>query len=103
MRHGSVRFGSVRFRVRFRPVPELNGLVRFGLAGSVGFLIPSFNYKHCCDEGVGGGQHQAGALIGLESYGGGRGYVLGGTRKRSDVLFKYVARGLCFLTAHCFS
>ena len=27
---GSVRFVSVRFRVRFRPVPELNGSVRFG-------------------------------------------------------------------------
>ena len=40
-RRGSVRFGSVRFRSRFRPVPELNGSVRFGLAGSVWFLIPS--------------------------------------------------------------
>ena len=32
------RFGSVRFRVRFRPVPELNGSVRpirFGRFGSV--------------------------------------------------------------------
>ena len=34
-RSGSVRFGSVRFRVRFRPVPELNGSVRFGRFGSV--------------------------------------------------------------------
>ena len=38
---GSVRFSAVRFRVRFRPVPELNGSVRFGSAGSVRFLIPS--------------------------------------------------------------
>ena len=42
-RHGSVRFGSVRFRVRFRPVPESNGSVRFGSAGSVRFLIPSWH------------------------------------------------------------
>ena len=35
------RSGSVRFRVRFRPVPELNGSVRFGSAASVRFLIPS--------------------------------------------------------------
>ena len=44
MRSGSVRFGSVRFRVRFRPIPEFNGSVRFGSAGSVrlvrfGFLF----------------------------------------------------------------
>ena len=32
-RRGSARFGLVRFRVRFRRVPELNGSVRF--------LIPS--------------------------------------------------------------
>ena len=38
---GPVRFGSVRFRVLFRPVPELIGSVRFGLAGSVQLLIPS--------------------------------------------------------------
>ena len=38
-RRGSVRFGSVRFLVRFRPIPELNGSVRFGLASSVWFLI----------------------------------------------------------------
>ena len=38
-RRGSVRFGSDRFRVRFGPVPELNGSVRFGSAGSVRFLI----------------------------------------------------------------
>ena len=38
---GLVRFGSFRFRVRLRPVPELNGSVRFGSAGSVrfGFLF----------------------------------------------------------------
>ena len=35
------RSGSVRFRVRFRPVPELNGSVWFGSAGSIRFLIPS--------------------------------------------------------------
>ena len=29
------RSGSVRFHVRFRPVPELNGSVRFGRFGSV--------------------------------------------------------------------
>ena len=41
-RRGSVRFGSVRFRVRFRPVPELiSSSVRFVSAGSVRFLIPS--------------------------------------------------------------
>ena len=40
-RRGSVRSGSVRFHVRFRPVPELNGSVRFGSAGSVRFLIRS--------------------------------------------------------------
>ena len=38
-RRGTV--GSVRFRVRFRPLPELNGSVRLGSAGSVWFLIPS--------------------------------------------------------------
>ena len=36
---GSVRFGSVRFRVRFRPVPEFNGSVRIGRFGSVRFLM----------------------------------------------------------------
>ena len=36
-RRGSVRFGSVRFRVRFRPVPKLNGSVRFGRFGSVAY------------------------------------------------------------------
>ena len=40
-RRGSVWFGSVRFHVRFRPVPELNGSDRFGSAGSVRFLVPS--------------------------------------------------------------
>ena len=40
-RSGSVWFGSVQCRVRFRPVPELNGSVRFGSAGSVRFPIPS--------------------------------------------------------------
>ena len=34
-------FGPVRFRLRFRPVPELSGSVRFGSAGPVRFLIPS--------------------------------------------------------------
>ena len=33
--------GSVRFRVRFRPVQELTGPVRFASASSVRFLIPS--------------------------------------------------------------
>ena len=37
-RRGSVRFGSVRFRVRFRPVPKLSSSVRFVSAGSVRFL-----------------------------------------------------------------
>ena len=32
-RRGSVRMGSVRFRIRFRPVPEFNGSVRFGSVG----------------------------------------------------------------------
>ena len=41
-RRGSVRFGSVRFRLQFRPVPELIVSVRFGSAGSVRFLIPSW-------------------------------------------------------------
>ena len=45
-RRVSVRFGSVRFRVRFRPVPEFIGSVRFGSVrfgstGSVRFLVPS--------------------------------------------------------------
>ena len=40
-RRGLVRFGSVRFRVRFRAVPELNDSVRFGRFGSVRFLIIS--------------------------------------------------------------
>ena len=33
-----------RFRARFRPVPESNGSVRFGSAGSVRFLIPSCHW-----------------------------------------------------------
>ena len=37
----SVQFGSFRFRIRILPVPELNGLVWFGSAGSVRFLTPS--------------------------------------------------------------
>ena len=45
-RRGSVQFGSVRFRVRFRPVPKLKASVRFGLAGSVRFLIPSCQAFH---------------------------------------------------------
>ena len=36
---GPVRFDSVRFRVLFRPVPELNGSVRFGVIGSVSYSI----------------------------------------------------------------
>ena len=40
------RSDSVRFRVRFRPVPELHGSVRFGSAGSVRFLIPSCITRH---------------------------------------------------------
>ena len=36
-----VRSGSVRFRVRFRPVSQLNSSVRFGLVRPVLFLIPS--------------------------------------------------------------
>ena len=38
---GLVRFGSIRFHIRFRPVPDLNGSVRFGSAGSVRFLATS--------------------------------------------------------------
>ena len=40
-RCGSVRFGSVRFRFRFRPVPELRDSVRFGSVRPVrfGFLF----------------------------------------------------------------
>ena len=41
-RRGSVRFGSVRFRVRFRPVPELKGSLRLGSACSVRLLIHSY-------------------------------------------------------------
>ena len=36
-RRGSVRFGSVRFPTRFRRVPQLNGLVRFGSVQPVWF------------------------------------------------------------------
>ena len=39
-RRGLVRFVSVRFFVRFLPVPELIGSVQFGSACSVRFLIP---------------------------------------------------------------
>ena len=46
--HGLVRFGSASGSGRFRPVPELNGSVRFGSAGSVGFRIPSCQ---CCGLG----------------------------------------------------
>ena len=42
--HAVARSSSVRFRVRFRPVPELNDSVRFGSAGSVRFLIPSCHW-----------------------------------------------------------
>ena len=37
LRRGSVRFGSVRFRVRFRPVPVWRGSVRFGSVRPVRF------------------------------------------------------------------
>ena len=40
VRFGSA-FGSAFGSGRFRPVPKLNGSVRFGSAGSVRFLIPS--------------------------------------------------------------
>ena len=36
-RRGSVRFGLVRFRVRFRPVPKLKASVRFGSVRPVRF------------------------------------------------------------------
>ena len=39
---GSVRSGSVRFRVRFWPVPESNGQVRFGQFGSVVYSFLSW-------------------------------------------------------------
>ena len=41
-RRGPVRSASVRFRVRFWPVPKLNGWVRSGLSGSVRFINYSF-------------------------------------------------------------
>ena len=37
-----IYIGSVRFRVRFRPVPELNGSVRFGSVRPVGSVSYSF-------------------------------------------------------------
>ena len=40
------RSGSVRFRVRFRPVPELNGSVRFG------FLVVSVIEFDTCSKSV---------------------------------------------------
>ena len=36
-RRGSVRSGSVCFRVRFRPVPEFDGSVRYGRFGLVSY------------------------------------------------------------------
>ena len=48
-RRGSVRFGSVRFRVRFRPVPKFNGWVWFDSARPVrfGFLfLPDISCSH---------------------------------------------------------
>ena len=36
-RNGSVRFGSVRFRVRFGPLPKSTSSVRFGRFGSVSY------------------------------------------------------------------
>ena len=46
------RSGSVRFRVRFRPVPESNGPVRFGF-----LLLP--------DVTVGSGVHKGGGVSNL--------------------------------------
>ena len=40
----SVRFGSVRFRVRFWPVPKLTDSAPLGSAGSVRFLTPSCSW-----------------------------------------------------------
>ena len=49
-RHAVARFGSVRFRVRFRPVPELNGSVRFGRFGSVShFFLYIYIYIYLCN------------------------------------------------------
>ena len=45
-RRGSVWFDSVRFRVRFRPVPEFNGSVRFGRFGPVSHSFLSFKAGH---------------------------------------------------------
>ena len=56
-RRGSVdpvRFGSVLLLVRFWPVPELHGSVRFGLAGSVRSLILSWS---CHEASVGSSLH----------------------------------------------
>ena len=61
---GSTRFGlpfsdaswlgpvrtTLRFHVRFRPVPKLNGSVRFGSAGSVRFLVPSCYLYYCTNN-----------------------------------------------------
>ena len=51
-RRGSVRFGSIRFRVRFQPTPELSDSVRFGRLDSVSpFFLPhdiNANNKQYC-------------------------------------------------------
>ena len=49
-RCGSVRLDSVRFRVRFRPVPELMGSVRFGSVRPVrfGLLFLPVDTVRCC-------------------------------------------------------
>ena len=43
-RRGSVRFGSIRFRARFRPVPKLDGSARFGRFGSVSYSFLLYSY-----------------------------------------------------------
>ena len=45
-RRGSVLSGSVRFRVRFRPIPKLNGSVRFGSIRPVRFGFLSLPDRH---------------------------------------------------------
>ena len=51
-RRGSVRFGSVCFHVRFRPVPKFNGSVRFGRFGFL-FLNASRATSYCiCHHGA---------------------------------------------------
>ena len=64
-RRGSIRFVSVRFRVRFRPVPEFNGLIRFGSAGSVRFLIPSCHINETEEASPGEDVHKKGGVVHL--------------------------------------